>query len=325
MKIYVYETREDESAYFEQIKKRLPVELIQSQEVPSIETAAYAKGCMGVTTLGQGQITSDILDIWHQIGIKYLSVRTIGYNNIDVNYAKKVGIRVCHSNYPPDGVADFTVMLMLMCLRNYKQALWRGQVNDFSLNGLKGRQMKDLTIGIIGTGKIGYTVLKNLTGFGAKLLAYDLYPNEHTAQIAEYVDIDTLYQRCDVISLHTPLFDSTYHMINKKTLHQMKEGVIIINCARGELADNEALIAGIESGKIGALGLDVVEGEEGISHIDHRTNILSNNQMAYLRQFKNVIMTQHMAFYTDKAVESMVHYGVQGIVDMANGACETEI
>lgn len=326
MKIFAYEVREDERESFEKMRREWKVELGMSEAVPSPETALLAEGCGGVTILGQGTIDGELLKIWREAGVRFLSTRTMGYNHIDLEAAQREKIQVCNANYPPTGVADFTVMLMLMCLRNYKPAMWRGQVNDFSLRGLQGREMKDMTVGIMGTGRIGCAVMKNLSGFGCRLLAYDLYENEKVKELAEYVDLDTFYRECDIISLHMPLLESTYHLVNKESLQKMKDGVIIINCARGELADMDSMIEGIESGKIGALGLDVVEGEEGITHVDHRTDILSNRDMAYLRQFKNVVMTQHMAFYTDAAVESMVRCGVEGLVTMKEtGTCPTEL
>ena len=326
MRICAYEVREDERISFASIAQQTGAKVSLNAEVPSVETATLAQGCEGVTILGQGDINAALLDIWADMGVKYLSTRTIGFNHIDIAHAAEKGIKVCNANYPPSGVADFTLMLMLMCLRNYKQALWRGQVNDFSLMGLEGRELGDLTVGVIGTGRIGQAVMQRLRGFGCKILAYDPYPNEKVKEYAEYVDMDTLYARSDVITLHMPLIDSTYHLVNKESLAKMKDGVVIINCARGELADVDALIKGIERGKIGALGLDVVEFEEGITHVDHRIDILSNRHMAYLRQFRNVVMTQHMAFYTDTAVHSMVRCGVQGLVEMQQtGTCPTEL
>lgn len=326
MKICAYEVRDDERESFLAIAHQTGVEVSLHAEVPSKETAELAHGCEGVTILGQGDINAALLDRWADMGVKYLSTRTIGFNHIDLDHAAARGIQVCNASYPPSGVADFTLMLMLMCLRNYKQALWRGQVNDFSLMGLEGRELGDLTVGVMGTGRIGQAVIQRLRGFGCKILAFDPYPSEKVREYAEYVNMDELYARSDVITLHMPLIDSTHHMINKESLSKMKDGVVIINCARGELADVDALIKGIERGKIGALGLDVVEFEEGITHVDHRIDILSNRHMAYLRQFRNVVMTPHMAFYTDTAVYSMVRYGVQGLVEMQQtGTCPTEL
>lgn len=316
MKIYAFEVREDEKKAFEQIAAQCGVEVTLSSEVPSLENANVVKGYDGVTTLGMGKLNRELLGIYHENGVRFLSTRTIGYNHIDLAAAKKLGISVCNATYAPNGVADFTVMMILMCLRQYKQAMWRGQVNDFSLQGLQGRDMSSLTIGIMGTGRIGVQVLKNLSGFGCRLLAYDIHKNPEAEKLAEYVDQDTIYKECDVISLHMPLFDSTYHIIDEKTIAKMKDGVILINCARGGLTDINALVDGIESEKIGALGMDTVEGEEGIVHEDRRTDIISNRNWFYLHQFRNVIMTQHMAFYTKEAVESMVRCGVEGIVQM---------
>lgn len=326
MKIMVYEARADELAELRAQGKALDVELAVSEAVPSLENAALAEGCQGVSILGQGRINGPLLEAWHALGVRYLSTRTVGYNHIDLVRARELGIRVCNASYAPNGVADFTVMMILMCLRHYKQAMWRGQVNDFSLQGLQGREMKDLTVGIIGSGKIGAQVIRNLSGFGCRMVVYDIRKNPAVEDLVEYVDMDTLLAQSDVISLHMPLLESNRHMINRETIAKMKDGVILINCSRGELMDIDALVEGVESQKIGALGMDTSEGEEGIVHEDHRVDILSNRNWFYLHQFRNVIMTQHMAFYTDAAVTSMVACGIRGIWEMASGKdCATEL
>lgn len=326
MKICAYEVREDEKKDFARMAEKLQVEIELHDEIPGPDTAALAEGCEGVTMLGMGKIDKELLDMWKSMGVQCISTRTIGYNHIDTDYAKEIGMQVCNAAYPPSGVAEFTLMLMLMCLRNYKQSLWRGQVNDFALQGLQGKEIGSMTVGVIGTGKIGAQVIKYLTGFGCRILAYDMYPNVALKDVVEYVELDELFAKADMITLHTPLLDSTYHLVNAETIAKMKDGVVLINCARGELMDITALIEGIESGKIGALGLDVVEGERGIAHEDHRIDILSNQQMAYLRQFRNVTMTPHMAFYTDVAVSHMVECGVAGLVEMLrNGDYFTRI
>ena len=158
------------------------------------------------------------------------------------------------------------------------------------------------------------------------MLAYDLRENPALSGLVTYVDWDTLLAQSDIITLHMPLFDSNYHIINRESIAKMKDGVVLINCSRGELADIEARIEGIESQKIGALGMDTSEGEEGIIHEDHRVDILPNRNWFYLHQFRNVVMTQHMAFYTDAAVASMVECGIRGICQMARGEdCPTEL
>lgn len=326
MKIYAYSVRPDEEADFNRIALETGADIFMTNEIHSIENSKNTKGYDAITILGYGNVNSELLDIYKENGIKFISTRTIGYNHIDVKYANKIGIKVCNANYAPNGVADFTVMMMLMCIRNFKKAMWRGKVNDFSLRGLQGREMKDLTIGIIGTGKIGLQVLKNLSGFGSKLLAYDIIENSDAKKMATYVNLDTLLQSSDVISLHMPLLSSTYHIIDADAIDKMKKGVVIVNCARGELCNLSALVAGIESEKIGALGLDTIEGEENIMHKDRRLDTIANRDLFYLHQFGNVIWSQHMAFYTDVAVSSMVECGIYGIFEMQKtGTCATEI
>ena len=317
MRLYLFEVREDEREPIARIAGQLGVEAVCSSDVPGLENAERVQGFDAVSVLGQGTIGRPLLEAYAGLGVRYLSTRTVGYDHIDLDAARALGIAVCSADYPPDGVADFTVMLILLCLRHYKQALWRGQVNDFSLQGLMGRDLSRLTVGVLGTGRVGTRVLKDLSGFGCRLLAYNRRENPEAARYARYVDLETLYRESDVITLHVPLTPETEHMINRETIAKMKDGVVLVNCARGELTDIDALVEGIETLKIGALGMDTVEGEQGIIHRDHRTDILANRNMFYLHQFRNVIMTQHMAFYTREAVESMVRCGIEGVAEMA--------
>ena len=326
MKIAAYEVRPDEKPVIENLCKKYGIDLISTPANLDKTTANMAAGCDGVTTLGQSDYCNEVLDELKGYGVKVLASRCVGYNHMNCDYARSLGFRLCNGAYAPNGVADCTVMLLLMCLRHYKQAMWRGQVNDFSLHGLQGRELRDLTVGIIGTGKIGAQVIRNLSGFGCRIIAFDKYENPAVQQLVTYVDFETLLAQADVISLHMPLLDSNRHIIDRSAIAKMKDGVVIINCSRGELADIEALVEGIESEKIGALGMDTCEGDEGIIHEDHRTDILPNRNWFYLHQFRNVVMTQHMAFYTDAAVTSMVRCGIRGIWEMAHGErCETEL
>ncbi len=317
MKILAFDVRDDEKDIFNQIAATDNVDVTLSNKSPSIKDIESVKGYEGISILGMTKLNRELLSHLSQAGVKYISTRTIGYDHIDVEAAKELGIKVCNAAYPPNGVADFTVMMMLMCLRQYKQAMWRGHVNDFSLQGLQGRDLNAMTVGVMGTGRIGLQVIKNLSGFGCKILAYDVHENPAVKEYAEYVDLETLYAQSDIITLHMPLLSSTEHIINDESLKKMKDGVILINCARGGLTDINTLVDGIESQKIGALGIDTVEGEETIVHLDRRTDIIPNRNWFYLHQFRNVIMTQHMAFYTYEAVVSMVRCGIEGIVQMA--------
>lgn len=326
MKIYAYEVRSDEIEYLQRFAAASNAEFVCSSDVLRPEDIETLDEGSAVTMLGMQNYGKAEMEAFKKRNIRYISTRTIGYNHLDIDAAKACGIHICNARYAPNGVADYTIMMILLCLRNYKQVLWRLQVNDFTLQGLMGREMKDLTIGIIGTGRIGAQVIKNLSGFGSKILCYDRHTNEEVAKYAEYRDIETIYRQCDVISVHVALTPDTYHMINKSTISRMKDGVILINCARGALMDINALIDGIESQKIGALGIDTIEEEEGIVHRDLRTDIFSDRNIAYIRQFKNVTYSYHMAFYTDAAVKSMAECGINGIVQMAEGKeCATQL
>lgn len=316
IKIFAYEVRPDEMPTFERMGRELPVEVTCCPDSLAAATLPLCAGCQGITTLGHSTLDREMLGKLRAMGITALSTRTVGTNHIDLAAAKELGIQVCNTGYGPECVAEHALMLLLVCLRNYKPALWRMQVNDYSLAGLQGRQIGSLTIGIIGTGRIGARLMQDLSGFGCKMLCYDPYPNEHAAKLGTYVSLDEIWANCDVISFHTPLTAENFHMVNRESLKKMKKGVILINTARGGLMDVEALIEGIESQQIGRLAMDVFDEEDGIYHENRRDDILKNRSMAYLRQFPNVVLTPHMAFYTAEAVERMVEGGVGGVYEM---------
>lgn len=326
MKIAVYELRQDEKKKLEELRAIHGLELVTTGKTLNKQTLKLSAGCDGVSVLGRSCLDKELLSGLKKQGVGYISTRTVGYNHIDLAGGKELGLRMCNAGYPPKGVAEFAVMLMLLTLRNYKPAMWRQNVNDYSLFGLTGKELGNQTVGIIGTGNIGMEVMKILSGFGCRLLAFNKGEIEEGKKYAKYVSLDDLYRDSDIITLHVPLTEENRHFIDKDAIDKMKSGVILINTARGELMDIEALTEGIEAEKIGALGLDVFEKEEGIYHADRKTDILKNRDMVYLRQFPNVVMTQHMAFYTRGNIDSMVTWGIEGLYDMYNGkVCRQEI
>ncbi len=326
MKITVYEKRPYEEEIIKEFGQKHNIEIVSTDEILDEKTLYLSKGSDAVTTLGYSTLNADLLDKIKANGVKFLSTRTIGYNHYDVKYAKQIGLKVSNVSYAPNGVADFTIMLMLISVRKYKPAMWRQNVNDYTLNGLIGREMRHLTIGVLGTGRIGSTVIKNLSGFGCKILAYDKYENENIKNIAQYVDFDTLLKNSDIITIHMPLTAENYGIINKENIAKMKTGVIIVNTARGELMNIPDLTEGIESKKIGALALDVFQNEDEIYHHYLSTDIIKNRDMAYLRQFPNVVLTQHMAFFTDSAVEEMISNSLNSLLSFYNtGTCTNEL
>lgn len=320
MKVTVYNCREfDEKELFLQYAKELGLELVLCPDAPDMENASLAKGseCIDIIT---SKMPAELLEVFASYGVKYVTTRTIGFDHIDVAAAKKLGMTVANAPYGPCGVADYAVMLILMTIRKMKRILERTDIQDYTLKGIQGRELKDLTIGVIGTGRIGRTVLKDLSGFGCKLIAYDIYESDEVKESGvPYVTLEEMWQQADVISLHAPLTGDNFHLIDKEAIAKMKDGVMIVNTARGSLIDSQALIEGIESGKIGGAGLDVVENEFGLYYYDHKSDILSNRDLAILRGFPNVTVSHHMAFYTDEYVKTVVRDSLMGCKCFAEG------
>lgn len=321
MKIAAYEVRPDEAPIIKGLCDELGIEVSITTQNMSMDTVEMAKGADAVTGLGQSDWSNEVLDTLKEYGVKVLSARCVGYDSYNVPYATKLGFKITGGAYDPNGVAEYTVMAILMCLRKVKRTLNNTNDNDFTLRGKMGRELRSMTVGVLGAGKIGRTVLKLLSSFGCKLLCYDVFESEEAKQWATYVDLDTIYRECDVITLHMPLLPSTEGMINKEAIAKMKDGVIIINNARGLLVNREDIIEGVETEKIGALFMDAFPGEEGIIHVPHEEDIIRTEGMPYFRlkyltTFVNVYHTPHMAFFTQEAAASMARCGVIPAYDL---------
>lgn len=312
MQVTVYSCRKfDEEALFQKYGKELGLKLVLCPDAPTLSNVHLAKGsrCVDILTT---QIDEELMEAFRNEGVGYITTRTIGYDHINTEAAKKQGIHVGNAPYGPHGVADYTVMLILMSLRKTKRILQRGSIQDYTLAGLGGRELHDLTVGVIGTGRIGQCVMSDLSGFGCKILAYDLYENESVKKMAQYVPLDKLIAESDVITLHAPLTEDNHHIINKETLQKMRDGVVIVNTARGGLIDSRALIEAVRNGKVGAAGLDVVENEFALYYYDRKSDALDNEELMLLREFPNVTVTHHMAFYTDNYLHTVIHDSLEG-------------
>ena len=319
MRIFVYSMREyDELIFFEKFCSQYGVEFGYTTQTPCLENTELAKG-YDVIDIITTVMDKPIIDKFHEIGIRCISSRTIGYDHIGVEYAHSLGMGITNVTYNPASVADYTIMLMLMGCRKVQHIMQRAAVQDYTLKGKIGREISQCTVGIIGTGRIGSAVVKHLTGFGCKMLAYDIYENEEVKKSAGYVSLDRLLSESDIITLHAPATQDNYHMIGSEAIQKMKDGVIIINCARGALIDTDALIDGIESGKIGFAGLDVVEHESGLYYFNRMGEPLNNPRLAILRSYSNVIVTPHTAFYTDEAVSNMAENSIIGAMQFMKG------
>lgn len=319
MKIFVYNYREfDEAEYFQKFAKEYGVELGICTDAPTLENAHLAEGYEYVSII-TSRIDADLMKRFHELGVKMISTRTIGYDHVDLDAARKYGIHVSNVSYSPECVADYTVMLMLMSIRKMKRIMQRAEINDFSLPGIQGREMPNFPVGVLGTGKIGRSVIRDLSGFGCRIYAYDKYENESVKEHAQYADLDTIFRECDMITLHMPLGEENFHLLDENAFAKMKDGVVIINTARGGLIDTKALISALESGKVGAAGLDVIEDEFGMYYYDLKSDMLSKRDLYILRGFPNVVVTPHMAFYTDQAVSDMVKHSIESCMFRAEG------
>ena len=319
-KIAFFDTKPYDRTWFDILAKHY--EIAYFEEKLNRHTATLTDGFDAVCAFVNDRVDAAAIDCMHRCGVQLLALRCAGFSNVDMQAAagKLRVVRV--PAYSPHAVAEHTMGLLLTLNRRLHRAYIRTRDFNFSIVGLTGIDLYKKTVGIIGTGRIGRAFAEICRGFGMRVLAYDKYP----APDFEYVSLDTLLRESDVISLHCNLTPENTGMINKESIAKMKDGVTIINCARGELMNIPDMIRGIETQKIGALALDVFDKEDGIYHENRRDDILSNRDMAYLRQFPNVIMTQHMAFYTDAAVQSMVFCGIEGLCDFARtGHTATEL
>jgi len=268
----------------------------------SEETVEMALGNRCISIDHKSQISAPILLALREAGVRYVSTRSIGYNHIDMQCAERAGISVENVTYSPDSVADYALMLILMVARNAKSTISRVQAHDYRLNDRRGMELRDMTVGVVGTGRIGAAVTDRLRGFGCRVLAHDRWRKV----CAEYVSLDALLQESDVVTLHAPLTADTHHLINCRRIDRMRHGAYVINTARGSLIDTEALLAALESGRLGGAALDVVECEEGVFYFDHRQRPIENQQLLRLQQLPNVLVTPHTAYYTEHALGDIV-------------------
>ena len=257
--ITIYGCGQDEAALFREFGPRFGVAARITEAAACADNAELAAGTRCVSVGHKARISDATLLAFSRVGVRYISTRSIGLNHIDVAYAAHVGICVGNVSYSPDAVADYTLMLMLMALRNARSIVSRADVHDYRLNDARGKELRDLTVGVVGTGRIGAAVIDRLRGFGCRILAY----NSHPKTAADYVPLDELLQLSDLVTLHTPLNADTFHLLSRRRIERMKPDAFVVNTGRGPLLDTEALLLALESGALGGAALDVLEFAEG--------------------------------------------------------------
>lgn len=327
MKITFFAAKSYDRESFNAIRGSYPeLELEYWETELSPKTAVYVTDSDAICAFVSSDVGAEVLQILHDRGVKLVLMRCAGFNNVDLDAATRMGIKVMRvPAYSPEAVAEHAIALTMAVNRHLHKAYIRVRENNYSLQGLNGVDLHGKTAGIVGTGKIGAAMARICYGFGMKVIAYDMYPNK-SLSFVEYVDMDTLLHNSDLISLHCPLTDETYHLINKESIQKMKNGVILINTSRGGLVSTDDLIAGIREHKFFGVGLDVYEEETANVFENHEDDIMMHSTTARLLSFPNVIVTSHQGFFTNEALEAIARVTLDNAVAFANGtASGTEL
>ncbi len=292
------------------------------------DTVPAAAGCQIVCIFVNDACDGAIISRLAAQGVELIALRCAGFNNVDLDACQQHGLSVVRvPAYSPYAVAEHTVALMLMLNRHLHQAYQRNRTGYFVLEGLTGFDMRGKTVGVVGTGMIGRCVIDILLGFGCRILAFDKLPAKALAarEGVQYVDLDDLFSQADIITLHVPLFPETYHLINPTTISRMKDGVMMINTSRGGLVDTRALIDGLKSEKIGFAGLDVYEEEAGVFFHNISNQVLTDDVLARLMTFNNVVVTSHQAYLTHEALANIAETTLANIAEFEQGRRGAEL
>ena len=290
--------------------------------VDTLDNVSLTQGATAVCVFVNDPVNADIVRAMADHGVKLIALRCAGYNNVDLQAAAEVGIRVVRvPAYSPHAIAEYALALMLAADRHIPRAVTRTRDGNFSLQGLLGFDLYGKTLGVIGTGKIAKVLVRMLSGFGMTILGYDPYPDEEFALVnaMQYVTLDELFQRSDIITLHCPLTPETRYVINAESIAKMKDGVMIVNTGRGQLIDTNALIEGLKSRKIGSAALDVYEEEGNYFYEDTSDAIIVDDTLARLLSFNNVYVTSHQAFFTREALHNIANTTLRNVKDFVEG------
>jgi D-specific alpha-keto acid dehydrogenase len=298
----IYGCGQEEAVLFREMAPRFGVVPTITEAPVSADNVGLASGNRCISVGHKTRIADSTLLALSQAGVTHITTRSIGSNHLEVRCAESVGISVGTVSYSPDSVADYTLMLTLMAVRNAKAMIWRADAHDYRLPDVRGKELRDLTVGVIGAGRIGTAVIERLRGFGCRVLTHDRLPDSS----AEWVPLDDLVRESDVVTLHTPLTADTHHLLDRRRIGQMKHGAYVVNTGRGSLLDTGALVRALESGRLGGAALDVLEGEEGIFYEDCRSRTIDNALLLRLQELPNVLISPHTAYYTDHALRDMV-------------------
>ena len=328
MKIAFFDTKPYDRPFFDKYSKEYSITIKYFETKLNVDTVDLAQGYDGVCEFVNDTVNAEVIDRLNEFGVQVLALRCAGFNNVDMKHAfgKLHVLRV--PAYSPYAVAEHTMALLLTSIRRIHKAYIRTKDFNFSLSGLTGFDLYGKPVGVIGTGRIGKVFIDICRGFGMKVLAYDKFPAAglDNGDTIKYVELNELFENSDIISLHCPLTDDTYHIIDEDALNKCKQGVVLLNTSRGALVDAEALLAGIKSRKVGAACLDVYEEESELFFEDNSGHIMEDDTLARLISMPNVIVTSHQAFLTEEALNNIAETTMKNIVDFfKTNHCSNEL
>ncbi len=317
MKIAFYDTKDYDKLWFEPLAKEYGYDVVFYESRFVSDTAILANGCDAACLFVNDVIDEKSINMLYDMGVKVILLRCAGYDNIDLKACegKITVLRV--PSYSPTAVAEYAAAMMLTLNRKIHKAYTRTREFNFKISGLMGITLRGKVAGVIGTGKIGKVMIEILKGFGMQILAFDPYPD--TSLDVEYVALDELLKRSDVITLHCPLSPDTRYIINKNSISKMKDGVILVNTSRGGLVDTQALIDGLRAGKFMGVALDVYEEEDEYFFEDRSNDIIQDNELIKLMAYPNVLITSHQAFFTSEALEAIARTTLENLKAFEEG------
>jgi len=314
--IAFYDSKTYELDFFEKQSKKTGIKFKYFNNRLNRDTVAMSKGFDGICGFVNDDFSEQVINSLSEFNIPFVALRCAGYNNVNLKAAYKRIHFVRVPEYSPSAVAEHALALILTLNRKTHKAYYRTRDNNFNINGLLGFDLKGKTIGVIGTGKIGKTFIKMLSGFGVEILAYDIYPNTEFANDyrIKYVDLADLFRCSDIISLHCPLTPENMYMINAESIEIMRDGVMLINTGRGKLINTKDMIEGLKTGKIGYAGLDVYEEETEYFFEDYSSSVVTDDVLARLLTFSNVLITSHQGFFTKEALSEIASVTCNNII-----------
>jgi D-lactate dehydrogenase len=328
MKIAVFNTKPYDRRFFDEANAPFQFALTFLEPRLTPQTSGLAQGYDAVCVFVNDQVDAKVLESLSRYGVRIVALRCAGFNNVDLAAARRLGIQIVRvPAYSPHAVAEHTAGLVLSLNRKIHRAYSRVREGNFSLNGLLGFDLHGRTVGIIGTGQIGAAFARIMAGFGCRLLGFDKFPNPSCRDLGlEYVDLPRLFMESDIISLHCPLTPETRYLINSDSIAQMKQGVMVVNTSRGAVIDTRAAIAGLKTGKIGFLGLDVYEEESHVFFEDLSNEVIPDDTLSRLLTFPNVVITGHQAFFTEEALRCIADTTLHNVADLQRqGSCANEV